>query len=226
MKTKKLFILALLLMLVLGTTLVQAQVDLENDQEATEATDESTISNIKKVIQDKQLELGQEEQLENSKQAYIAQVKRVSAETLTLKNNKGSKIVPINDEVQIFKKQQAVEVDQLAVDNWVVVYGIIENEQFVTQRIDISNKDFTQDIRQVAIGSITEIYSNNLTLQPRSSEEKISVAIDKNSNFLDYNGDQAFLNDFYEDLQCIVVAKENDNGKLMLSTIKALARFD
>lgn len=221
-KTIAFLLLSLMLSLGVWTGPVQAQTELENNQEASE---ESTISNIKKVIQDKQLELGQNGQQRASKQAYLAQVKRVSAETLTVKNNKGSKIIPLSNDLEITKAKQVVSVDKIVVDDWVIVYGVMENDTFVAKKVAITGKDFTQDNRKVVLGAITELYPNNLTINPRASEEKISFALDKNTKYFDLTGESARINDFYEDLQCLVVAKADRNGKMIISSLKALAAF-
>lgn len=202
--------------------LIQAQTDLDQSEEASE---ESTISNIKKVIQDKQVELEQSDKLDNVKQAYLAQVKRVSAETLTLSTNKGDKILPVTEELQIIKDQKLVDIDSITIDSWVVVYGLLVDDSFVAKQLNVTGKDFTQDVRQVLLGSITDINSNSLQVRPRSSEQTISLNLDKSTDFLDVEGEATFLNNFYEDLQCLVIAKEKTAGQWTISSIKALAKF-
>jgi len=76
------------------------------EDEQTEASEESTILNIKKVI-DKQVELGQGgQETQEIKQAYLAQVKRVSAETLTVLNNNVNIVIPLTEGLEIIKEEE------------------------------------------------------------------------------------------------------------------------
>ena len=188
-----------------------------------EASEESTILNIKKVIQDKQAELGQNSQENNQrKQAYLAQVKRVSAETLTVLNDQLNIIIPVTDDLAIIKDEKTIDIDQIEVEDWVIVYSVVEKDTANVKRILVSDKDFTQVERKIMLGTIVEIYSSNLLFDARTGEENLSFLIDKNTQFFDLNGDEISINDFYPDLQCLIVAKSKTNGQWQLTSIKAL----
>lgn len=197
-----------------------AQAQTTDDAEASE---ESTILNIKKVIQDKQAELGQNSQENNQrKQAYLAQVKRVSAETLTVLNDQLNIIIPVTDDLAIIKDEKTIDIDQIEVEDWVIVYSVVEKDTANVKRILVSDKDFTQVERKIMLGTIVEIYSSNLLFDARTGEENLSFLIDKNTQFFDLNGDEISINDFYPDLQCLIVAKSKTNGQWQLTSIKAL----
>lgn len=197
-----------------------AQAQTTDDMEASE---ESTILNIKKVIQDKQVELGQNAQQNNQrKQAYLAQVKRVSAETLTVLNNQLNIVIPVTDDLAIIKDEKMIDIDQIEVEDWVIIYSIVEEETVNVKRIMVSDKDFTQVERKIMLGTIVEIYSSNLLFDARTGEENLSFLIDKNTQYFDINGDEVSFNDFYPDLQCLIVAKSKANEQWQLTSIKAL----
>ena len=192
-------------------------------QTESEATEESTISNIKKVIQDKQAELGQNDQQSTQlKQAYLAQVKRVSAETLTVLNNQTSIVVPLTEGLEILKEDELIEVDEIAVDDWIIVYSVVEKDVCVPKRISLTEKDFTQEDRKIMIGTITELYSNNLLFDSRTGESDLNFLLDKNTQYFDDNGDEISLRDLYSDLQCLIVATAKTDGQWLVSSIKAL----
>lgn len=194
-----------------------------NAQTESEATEESTISNIKKVIQDKQVELGQNDQQPTQlKQAYLAQVKRVSAETLTVLNNQNNIVVPLTEDLEIVKKEEEIELDEIAVDDWVIVYSVVEKDVSVPKRILLTETDFTQEDRKITIGSITELYSNNLLFDSRTGESDLNFLLDKNTQYFDDNGDEISLRDLYSDLQCLIVATAKTDGQWLVSSIKAL----
>ena len=231
MKVKKIFlttalVLALAIKPVSAAWLQLAQVDTSLPEEASQEAEESTIQNIKKVIQEKQLELGEaSHSATQERQAYLAQIKRVSEETLTLRSNKGNKIVPLTKNLIISKANTEIAVEKLAVDNWVVVYGLLENDNFVPKKISVTSYDFTTQNRKVLLGTITELYSLNLSFTPRASEEKLTFILNKKTNYQDFKGEEADWDDFYKDIQCLIVAKEDDDGDLTISSIRALGPF-
>jgi len=196
------------------------------DDKQTEATEESTIQNIKKVIQDKQVELGQNNQQSNqSKQAYLAQVKRVSAETLTVLNNQTNVVVSLTDDLEIIKEEEEITVEDIAVDDWVIIYSIMENDAPIIKKILVSDKNFTQENRQIMLGTITEVYSSNLLFDSRTGETNLNYLINNGTQYFDINGDEISLNDLYSDLQCLIVGKSNNGDQWRASSIKALVEL-
>jgi hypothetical protein len=194
------------------------------EDEQAEASEESTILNIKKVIQDKQVELGQGGQEKgNSKQAYLAQVKRVSAETLTVLNKEVSVVIPLTEELEIIQDEEEIELDQIAVDDWIIVYSIIETDGVPTiKRLVLTDEDFTQTERQIMLGTITELYSSNLLFDSRTGENNLNFLLDVDTQYFDINGDEIDKTDLYSQLQCLIVAKNKNNGQWRASSIKAL----
>jgi hypothetical protein len=192
-------------------------------QTESEATEESTISNIKKVIQDKQAELGQNNQQSTQlKQAYLAQVKRVSAETLTVLNNQTSVVIPLTEDLEIVKKEKQIKIEEVAVDDWVIVYSVFKEDLCLPKRILLTEKDFTQEDRKIMVGTITELYSSNLLFDSRTGESDFNFLLDKNTQYFDVSGDEISLRDLYSELQCLIVATAKTDGQWRASSIKAL----
>lgn len=224
----------LLLLLAFGIFLLPARLvfaqnsatDSSNSATQKEQENEnSTINNIKKVIQEKKTELGTVGANLRSERAYLAKVLRVSEETLTVSNYSGSKIIPLEEDILIQKKDKDIKVEELAVDNWVGVYGEMNNDNLKIKKIVVYDHDFSPKNKIITLGSIASIGKNDLSLNPRSGEEKLNFSFDKYTSFQDNQGEEIDSNDFYEDLQCIIVAFEDKNGNYVISTIKALSAF-
>lgn len=196
-------------------------------QNATGSGEQTTIDNIKKVIQEKKDELKDLNGSSRRQQAYLAKINRVSEETLALQTLTGSEIVPLNESIKIlnFKDNKIIGIDQLAVDDWVAVYGDREGQVFSPKQIVLYDQDFTPKNHQIILGSIEEIYSQSLAVLPRNGSEKQSFVLNRNTKFQDYQGKEAVFADFYEDLQCLIVSSQNDSGNYVVSTIRALVEF-
>ena len=197
------------------------------EDEQTEASEESTILNIKKVIQDKQVELGQGvQETQEIRQAYLAQVKRVSAETLTVVDNDVNIVISLTEELEIVKDEEEIELDQIAVDDWVLVYSVIEENTATIKRLVLTDTDFTQTERQILLGTITELHSSNLLFDSRTGENNLNFLLDSETQYFDISGDEISVRNFYPELQCLIVAKSKNNGQWRVSSIKALVDLE
>lgn len=216
-------LLALINLLIIRP-IYSAQAQAENEKEASE---ESTISNIKKVIQDKKVELEQNNQQTNhQKQAYLAQVKRVSAETLTVLHDQLSIVIPVAENFEIIKEDKSISLDQIEVDDWVLVYSILQENTAKVVRIVVTNKDFTKIERKIVLGAIVEIYPSNLLFDSRTGENNLTFLLNMDTQYLDANGEEMTVKDFYPELQCLIVAKQKADGQWQATSIKALAEID
>lgn len=186
----------------------------------------STIDNIKKVIQEKKTELGTVGANLRTQRAYLAKVLRVSEETLTVSNYAGNKIIPLEEDVLMQKSNKDIGVADIAVDNWVGVYGEIVDDNLKIKKIMVYEKDFSPKDKIISIGSISSLGKNDLKINPRSGGQKLSLSFDKNTSFQDFAGEEVSVDDFYEDLQCLVVAFADKNGNYVISTIRSLSSLD
>lgn len=186
----------------------------------------STIDNIKKVIQEKKTELGTVGANLRTQRAYLAKVLRVSEETLTVSNYAGNKIIPLEEDVLMQKSNKDIGVADIAVDNWVGVYGEIVDDNLKIKKIMVYEKDFSPKDKIISIGSISSLGKNDLKINPRSGGQELSLSFDKNTSFQDFAGEEVSVDDFYEDLQCLVVAFADKNGNYVISTIRSLSSLD
>lgn len=225
-KYQRLILGAILMLFLLSSSLVFAANSTESAQpvENNEAT--STIDNIKKVIQEKKTELGTVGANLRSKKATLARVTRVSQETLTVNNYAGSKIIPLNEEVLIQKKGKAIKIEEVVIDNWVAIFQELVEDKIKIKKIVVYETDFAPKNKVISIGSIVELGKNDLKFAPRSGEAAQNFSFNKTTRFQNYLGEEAKLTDFYQDLQCLIVAFADKNGNYQVSTIRALSSFE
>ena len=223
-KYKNFFLLIASGLFLISTSLVFANAGSDSAQQQKE--ENSTIDNIKKVIQEKKTELGTVGANLRTQRAYLAKVTRVSKETITVNNYAGSKIVPIGEDVIIQKKGKDIKVDEIVIDNWVGIYSELVENNLKIKKIIVYEKDFTPKKKIITIGSIADIGKSDLEIIPRSGDENLHFSFAKTTSFQDYHGETVELTDFYQDLQCLIVAFADQNGNYVVSTIKALSSFE
>lgn len=201
---------------------------------AQEATDSSSlfeesekIENIKKYIQkaadnpNVKKVLGE---LSLQKRGFIGQVERVTEESLTLTNSKGTEIISIDDQVKLLKANKEISIDNIAVDDWLVIIGLIEDDAFSPKRILVSSTSLRPQNHVVMLGTIVDQTASKLTLLSRQNEE-ISFDLNKKTQYQDHDGETASSKGFIEDLQVLVVGYENDEGKIA-SVIRTLVSLE
>lgn len=225
-KYNNLFLLIACSFFLLSTSIVFAVSSSDSATQQKEDAENSTIDNIKKVIQEKKTELGTVGANLRAQRAYLARVIRVSEETLTVNNYSGNKIVPLSEDVVIQKNGKDIEVDEMIVDNWVGVYSDLVDNNLKIKKIIVYEKDFTPKNKIITIGSIADIGKSDLEIVPRAEGENLHFSFAKDTSFQDYKGEAVELTDFYQDLQCLIVAFADKNGNYVVSTIKALSSFE
>lgn len=224
---KNLFLLIVFSLFLLSTSLVFAISSSDSAQQKEEADESNVVlDQVFKVTQKKAIELGTAGANLRTQRAYLAKVIRVSEETLTVSNYTGNKIVPLSEDVVIQKKGKDIKVDKIVIDNWVGIYSDMVDNNLKIKKIIVYEKDFTPKNKIITIGSITDIGKSDLEIAPRAEGENLHFSFAKNTNFQDYKGEAVKLTDFYEDLQCLIVAFADKNGNYVVSTIKALSSFE
>jgi len=218
MKNKIYLSFAIIVSLLLtNTSSVMAEENVENNP---------TLNNIRKVIQEKKVELGSGASTLRKNQAYLAKVVRVSAETLTVSVQGLQNVIPL-DSAQVMQDGKEITIDKLAVDSWVGVFEeVIDENNKKINKIVAYSKDFEPKERIVTVGSLRTIGRNDLSITPRSGEEELKMSLGKNSVLQDMSGETAKISQFYEDLQCLIIAFADDNGNYMISTMRALSTFE
>lgn len=158
----------------------------------------------------------------DKKEAVIGEVTRVTDETITLSSRHGTKIVPVTKEVSITKGGKDIELTDLAVENWVTVLGKIIEDNFSPVFIYVYSQSLQPKSQYVAIGTITEITRNTITITPRSGDTDKTINILNTTEFEDLNGLEISLSDLEKDITVLVSAHETET-KIDALTVRSLA---
>lgn len=201
----------------------------------TEETSPTVIENLKKYINKKDVKERADQILGNislQKKGFVGQVSRVSETTLTIDVIGTTRIVPFDETVSLLKNTDGensttgteISTENISVDNWALVMGMWEDDTLTPRKIILFEKSPRPDTHIVSLGSLKEINKNSIKFQARGKEEILSITLNNNTNFEDFNGEEAIFSRFTEEDQALVVGYKTDKGSYA-TTIRALAPF-
>lgn len=176
---------------------------------------EKTTEGIKKILEkyvDSEKIKGVIDQLSQQKRGFIGQVDRVTEESLTITNSKGTEIIPFNEQVALLKSNREISIDDVAVGDWVVVMGLIVDDAFSPKRILVSSISLRPKNHLVVLGTIIDRSSKEITVLSRKNEE-VTLSISTKTAYEDHDGEKASSSEFIEDLQVLIVGDQDDEGK-------------
>ncbi len=212
--SKFIIILVFFSLITISAGLIHAQTQTESETEETEATQSAnpeTVQNlserVNKIVEEQKQEvLGELYQEDITKRGFVGSIQRVSEESLTVQNNKGSQIISISEQVRLIKNDEAIELSDIAIDEQAIVMGVEIDDSFQPLEIIVSEENIIPKSQLVLIGSIASIETNNITILSRESQQEIEIDLDNQTQFQDADGDLINATDLFEALQVIVVA--------------------
>lgn len=210
-KQKKLLAITFLLSLSLGLATVA------HAQEATSSpqTTQNLKARIERIVEEKKDQItGIINNLDSTKQGFIGQITRISEETITVKTNKATKILPITSDVELLKGTTKIKLSDLAVDNWLVVMGIVEDDNFKPIRILVSAEDIRPRTYLTALGTITDSDRTTFTIIPRDNPEPIEVTTTTKTVYEDLKGEEIGRADIETDMQALLIAYDDEGDKI------------
>jgi hypothetical protein len=223
----KKFYLALIFFFVFVLTqpLVHAQAD-STEPEASSAATPSLQERVLRVAKEKYSDVkGAIDQLSVQKKGFIGQIERVTQESLTITNTKGTEVIPFDESVTLLKANQEIDIDQVAVGDWLVVMGIVQDEIFTPKRILVSSESLRPKQHLVNIGTIVEQDSQQIKILSRQGNE-VTLDLSKQTEFQDHDGQTAQSSDFIADLQVLVVGFQVEDGDKTATVIRSLASLE
>jgi hypothetical protein len=221
----------------LALTLFLVQPLMAQTQEATQETEievgsesaESTQNlkdRIEKIVEEKTEKIkGTVDDLSKQKQGFIGEIQRVSEEAISINNSKGTKIITLTESITITKKNKQIAVENLAIGDWLIVMGYVEDDSFQAKKLIVSSISLMPKTHIVSLGTIASIKKNEVQIKDRSNADTLTLEINTKTKFEDYNGEEAKLSDFSDDLQCLVIGFEDEDDKVA-TTIRSLAVLD
>jgi len=194
-----------------------------NDTDSPTASE--SIKDIKKIIKENienNKVKGAINNLLNRKIAMIGQITRITDDAITIKNISGTKILALDSNPKITKDNKVIDVERIEVENWTMVLGKLKDDNFSPHFIFIFSKTLRPKTQVVLIGTITSISKSEIKITPRSGNEETILKLSTNTNYQDYDGEKASLNNFSEDINVLITGFENNNG-FTAATLKSLA---
>jgi hypothetical protein len=193
---------------------VNAEESVVLDASLSSKTTQKLKERIEKIVEEKKDQIkGIINNLDSNKQGFIGEVSRISEETITVKTNKATKIIPITDDVELLENNKKIELSDIAVGNWLVVMGVIEDDTFRPIRILVSDDTLRPLPSYITLGSINSIERYELIVKPRTGEEEMPITLNSKTIYEDLNGEEIVRTDIEEDTQALIIALDDDGEK-------------
>lgn len=198
--------------------------------EASSSAQETTQKlkeRIERIVEEKREQIkGVLDTLDQEKRGFIGEVTRVSEETITVTNIKGTQIIPYDDSISLLKDDDAIELAEVEVGNWLVVMGLIEDDTFAAKRILVSEDTLRPDTVLVEIGAVQNIARNSITIVSRASGNTGTFDTTTSTRYQDITGQEIDRNAITEDVQAIVIGSENEDNERTARLVRVLTTVE
>ncbi len=144
-----------------------------------------------------------------------------AAGTFTLETRQGDDLIIAVDENTIFNSRagEIESLNDLTVDMVAMVYGSSQDDGvFLATRLVAGDTDDLPNYDVKAIGQVTEVGVDSVSLQPRNGEE-MTFLVDEETTFRSRGNELTSLGDFEEGSFALVGAYETDDGQLLAKLI-------
>jgi hypothetical protein len=187
------------------------------------ATTQKLRERIEKIVEEKRDQIkGVLDEFDQKKRGTLGNVTRVSEESVTIKTRKATEIIPLSPDVAIEKAGKTIKLDEIAVGDWVVVMGLIEEDAFVPKRLLVSSTSLRPPTPVVVLGTIEASERNQISIIPRSGEGASTVTTTTKTVYQDINGQEIERADIKKDMQALLIGSENDKNEKTARLIRVL----
>lgn len=201
--------------------------DTSNEQENTNDTNEdlsTTTRNlrerIERIVEERRDQIkGVLTEIDSHRRGIIGEVQRVTEDSFTIRNHIGTEIIPFTNTtypVSILKNGEDIPFDEVAVGDWLLALGVMENTSFQPIRILVSEESFRPRTRSVSIGSISEFTRDSITIEHRDGSQITQYNVNQNTVYQDLTGEPIERADIIESMQAVVAGlitnDDNENG--------------
>jgi hypothetical protein len=216
---------AITMMMLAGGVLAQSETD--DDPSSNPATTEALKDRVEKVVQEKK-------SFENNgqtKRGFVGQIERVSEETITVSNPKGTQVIPLNDRVSLIKNNKNIAVKDIEIEDSATVLGIQEKDAFTPVKIIFSENNIRSKPQLVLIGTLINIDDSRLTLETRKEAKKHQVILNNQTKYEDITEETVTKTDLFENMQLIIAGFITTNEETEVETktariIRALVEIE
>lgn len=202
MKTHKFKLLILILTgsLLISASPVLAQTEDTDDPQSNPAATEALKDRVEKVVQEKK-------SLENNgetKRGFVGLIERVSEETITIRNTKGTQIIPLTNQVELIKNDKLIEVKNIEIDDSAIILGIQTKENFSPVKIIFSETDLQPKPQLVLVGALTSLGSSEITLECRREAKEHQIILGSQTKYEDLTAEPILKSSLFKDMQVII----------------------
>lgn len=198
----------------------QSATDSATQEATTSATTQNLRERIERVVDEKREQIqGVLTDLDQRRRGVIGQVERITEESITISNHKGTEIIPLKVDqvpVRLIKAGNEIELTDIAVGDWILSLGLMEDNSFIPNRILVSSNSLRPTTRSVAIGAIVEVTTSNLSIDQRAGDT-ITFVTNRNTTYQDLEGEEITrtqLTNLAENTQALVagsISNGDDN---------------
>lgn len=181
----------------------------ESSAAAETDTNESIKNRLQQVVQERKNQIQGVTSEGQMKRGFVAHIKRVSEESITVETRQGPLIIPLNDNLVILDGNSEADSEDLEIDMEVTVMGLQNGENFEAKRMLIHEDPLVSEERFIEIGTLTAIDRQSVTIQTRQGEEKI-YALNRTIAYEDNAGQTLRVNQIEEDQSIVILFLPED----------------
>jgi hypothetical protein len=171
---------------------------------------------IERIVEEKRDQIkGVISDLDSQRRATIGEILRVTDDTLSIKTKSGTEIIPLSNtrySISILKDGETTALEEIAVGNWLLALGLIEDGSFQPIRLIVSEDSLRPRTRSVDIGTVAKISRSSIEIEPRNSESTVTYTINSKTEFYDLLGETIELQDIEESVQVIIAGIFTSNN--------------
>lgn len=175
---------------------------------SADLTTQNLRERIERIVEEKRDQIkGVLSEISITQRGVIGEVQRVTEESITIRTHKGTEIIPITNTaytVELVKANKSIKPTEIAVGDWLLALGVIEEDNFQPIRIAITSSSLRPRTRSITIGSIANLEKTELTIESRSATGSVTYTTNKDTKYQDLSGASITAVDIEESMQAIV----------------------
>lgn len=197
----------------------------QEENDTTPTTTEKLKERIEKIVEQRKDKIDQVlGDISTQRKGFVGQILRISETTFTLDVNGTTRIVPFDETVQLLKNDQEIKPENISVDDWAIVMGLLEDDSINPKKIEITSDSPLPDTIFVELGSLKDIKTKSVDFQSRYEESTKTIIVNTKTRVEDYEGEEADYDQLIEEDQVLIVGY-TDEDDTYATTIRALAPF-
>jgi len=197
-----------------------------SSQEDLSETTKNLRERIERIVEEKRDQIkGVLTEIDAVRRGTVGEIQRVTEDSITIRSRTGTEIIPLSNTlypVTITKAGKTVKVSEIAVGNWLLALGVIEDDDFQPIRLQISEDSLRPATRSVAIGTLDEIERAAITISARDGSGQVTYTTNKNTIYQDISGEEITAQDLEVEMQVVaagIISDEDDGSSTRIAKV-------